>query len=273
MFENLVSLSNISYLLVFLEGLISFLSPCVIPLIPIYMSYLAGNAKQIDEEGTITYKKSTVFLHTVFFVMGISFAFFLLGMAFTALGSFFNKNQILFTRIGGIIITVLGLYQVGLFDFKVLKKERKIRLNINISKMNPLIAFLMGFTFSFAWTPCVGPALSSVLILASSAKSSMIANLLIILYSLGFVIPFLLIGLFTTQVLSFLKAKQKLLKYTVKLVASTYYNRYMTFTGWMNGISKYLNKVSQPLEALIVRPKTIHLVQEKSPLIIIVHQI
>ena len=247
MFENLVSLSNISYLLVFLEGLISFLSPCVIPLIPIYMSYLAGNAKQIDEEGTITYKKSTVFLHTVFFVMGISFAFFLLGMAFTALGSFFNKNQILFTRIGGIIITVLGLYQVGLFDFKVLKKERKIRLNINISKMNPLIAFLMGFTFSFAWTPCVGPALSSVLILASSAKSSMIANLLIILYSLGFVIPFLLIGLFTTQVLSFLKAKQKLLKYTVKIGGFLLIIiGIMTLTGWMNGISKYLNKVSQP---------------------------
>lgn len=247
MFENLVSLSNISYLLVFLEGLISFLSPCVIPLIPIYMSYLAGNAKQIDEEGTITYKKSTVFLHTVFFVMGISFAFFLLGMAFTALGSFFNKNQILFTRIGGIIITVLGLYQVGLFDFKVLKKERKIRLNINVRKMNPLIAFLMGFTFSFAWTPCVGPALSSVLILASSAKSSMIANLLIILYSLGFVIPFLLIGLFTTQVLSFLKAKQKLLKYTVKIGGILLIIiGIMTFTGWMNGISKYLNKVSQP---------------------------
>jgi cytochrome c-type biogenesis protein len=179
--------------------------------------------------------------------MGISFAFFLLGMAFTALGSFFNKNQILFTRIGGIIITVLGLYQVGLFDFKVLKKERKIRLNINISKMNPLIAFLMGFTFSFAWTPCVGPALSSVLILASSAKSSMIANLLIILYSLGFVIPFLLIGLFTTQVLSFLKAKQKLLKYTVKIGGILLIIiGIMTFTGWMNGISKYLNKVSQP---------------------------
>ena len=168
-------------------------------------------------------------------------------MAFTALGSFFNKNQILFTRIGGIIITVLGLYQVGLFDFKVLKKERKIRLNINISKMNPLIAFLMGFTFSFAWTPCVGPALSSVLILASSAKSSMIANLLIILYSLGFVIPFLLIGLFTTQVLSFLKAKQKLLKYTVKIGGFLLIIiGIMTFTGWMNGISKYLNKVSQP---------------------------
>ena len=111
MFENLVSLDNISYILVFFEGLLSFLSPCVIPLIPIYMSYLAGNAKQTNEEGLIIYRRSTVFRHTVFFVLGISFSFFLLGMAFTALGTFFKTNQLLFTRIGGILITVLGLYQ------------------------------------------------------------------------------------------------------------------------------------------------------------------
>ena len=247
MLENLVSLDNISYLLVFLEGLISFLSPCVIPLIPIYMSYLAGSAKQTDGEGKITYKRATVFLHTVFFVMGISFAYFLLGMAFTALGTFFNKNQILFTRMGGLLITVLGLYQVGFFDFKFLKKERKFRLRLDVGKMNPLVAFIMGFTFSFAWTPCVGPALSSVLILASSAKSALAGNLLVILYSVGFVIPFLLLGLFTSQVLNFLKTRQKLLKYTVKIGGVLLIIiGIMTFTGWMNGISKYLNKVSQP---------------------------
>lgn len=247
MLENLVSLDNISYLLVFLEGVISFLSPCVIPLIPIYMSYLAGSAKQTDGEGKITYKRATVFLHTVFFVMGISFAYFLLGMAFTALGTFFNKNQILFTRMGGLLITVLGLYQVGFFDFKFLKKERKFRLRLDVGKMNPLVAFIMGFTFSFAWTPCVGPALSSVLILASSAKSALAGNLLVILYSVGFVIPFLLLGLFTSQVLNFLKTRQKLLKYTVKIGGVLLIIiGIMTFTGWMNGISKYLNKVSQP---------------------------
>lgn len=171
MFDNLVSPDSISYILVFLEGILSFLSPCVIPLIPIYMSYLAGSARQTDSEGRITYKRLSVFLHTVFFVLGISFAFFLLGMAFTALGSFFNKNQLLFTRIGGILIIVLGLYQMGLLDFKFLQKERKLHLNLAGRNMNPLIAFVMGFTFSFAWTPCVGPALSSVLILASGAKA------------------------------------------------------------------------------------------------------
>lgn len=248
MFDNLISLDNISYILVFLEGVISFFSPCVIPLIPIYMSYLAGNAKQVDEDGKITYKRGRVFNHTIFFVLGISFAFFLLGMAFTALGNFFNKNQLLFTRIGGIIIVILGLHQVGFLDFKFLKKERKIRINPGYGKMNPLAAFIMGFTFSFAWTPCVGPALSSILILASSAKNAFAGNMLVLLYAIGFIIPFLLLGLFTTQVLNFLKSKQKLLKYTVKtggiilIIIGI-----MTFTGWMNGISKYLNRISSPI--------------------------
>ncbi len=112
MATGLISTDNISFLLVFIEGLLSFFSPCVIPLIPIYMSYLAGNAKQTAEDGTITYERKKVFFHTVFFVLGISTAFFILGMSFTALGSFFKTNQLLFTRIGGILIIFLGLIQV-----------------------------------------------------------------------------------------------------------------------------------------------------------------
>ncbi len=238
-----LSTENISYILVFLEGLLSFFSPCVIPLIPIYMSYLAGNAKKTEEDGTITYERSKVFFQTLFFVLGISFSFFILGMSFTALGSFFSKNQLLFTRVGGVFIIFLGLVQVGFLEFKFLQREHKFHLDLGEKKINPLMAFLMGFTFSFAWTPCVGPALSSVLIMASGSNSSFTGNLLVLLYSAGFVIPFLLLGLFTTQALNFLKKHQKLLKYTVKaggillIIIGI-----MTFTGWMNGISNYLNK-------------------------------
>lgn len=247
MINNLTSADNISFLLVFVEGLLSFLSPCVIPLIPIYMSYLAGNAKQTAEDGTIYYRQGKVFLHTVFFILGISFAFFLLGMSVTALGSFFKEKQLLFTRIGGILIVILGLHQVGILDFKFLARERKFHLSFRNTTMNPLAALLMGFTFSFAWTPCVGPALSSVLILASGAKSHLVGNLLVLVYSAGFIIPFLLLGLFTTQVLNFLKRHQNFLKYTVKaggllliLIGI------MTFTGWMNGISRYFNTFTPP---------------------------
>lgn len=244
MFLNIFSGGNLSFILVFIEGLISFFSPCIIPLLPVYMSFLAGSAKA-EKEGVIHYKRKTVFSNTVFFVMGISFAFFVLGMAFTALGSFFNKNQVLFTRIGGIIIIILGLFQLGVFDFRFLQKERRINLNLPERKMNPLIAFITGFTFSFAWTPCIGPMLSSVLILASSAKDGTIGNLLVIVYALGFTVPFLILGLFTTKILEFLNRKKKLLKYAIKaggiiLVIMGI----MTFTGWMNGISGYLNSVT-----------------------------
>jgi cytochrome c-type biogenesis protein len=243
MLTGLLTTGNISFILVFMEGLLSFFSPCVIPLIPIYMSYLAGNAKQTSEDGTILYKRSKVFFHTVFFVLGISFAFFILGMSITSLGTFFKENQILFTRIGGILIILLGLIQVGFLELKFLQRERKINLKLGDHKMNPIIAFVMGFTFSFAWTPCVGPALSSVLIMASGSRDSLTGNLLVLVYAIGFVIPFLLLGVFTTQMLNFLKRHQKLLKYTVKaggillIIIGI-----MTFTGWMNGISSYLNR-------------------------------
>jgi len=245
MINGIIVTQNVSYILVFLEGILSFFSPCVIPLIPVYMSYLAGGGRKEDEEGNITYNRKKVFLHTLFFVIGISFTFFILGMSFTALGTFFGTNKSLFTRIGGILIILLGLFQLGIFDFRFLQKERKIHFNPGEKKVNPLIALVMGFTFSFAWTPCIGPALSSVLIMASGASTAFTGNLLVFVYAAGFLIPFLLLGLFTTQILNFLKKKQKLLKYTIKaggviliLIGI------MIFTGWMNGISGYLNKLS-----------------------------
>ena len=240
--EGLIASNGVSFILVFLEGLLSFFSPCVIPLIPVYMSYLAGSGKIELEDGTIVYERKKVFLHTVFFTLGISFAFFVLGMSFTALGSFFSENKLLFTRIGGIIIVVLGLFQLGVLDFSFLQRERKLNLNFTERKMNPIVALIMGFTFSFAWTPCIGPMLSSVLIMASGAATALTGNLLVLVYAVGFLIPFLLLGLFTTQVLRFLKSRQKLLKYTIKVGGIILiFIGIMIFTGWMNGLSGYLN--------------------------------
>ena len=244
MFQGLVSSNNISFFLVFLEGLISFLSPCVLPLIPIYVGYLAGNAKQQNSDGTFTYKQMKVLLHTVFFILGISTAFFILGISFTAVGSFFNSNRTLFSRIAGILIIVLGLFQIGFFEFKFLKMNHKINLNLSGKKINPLMAYIMGFTFSFAWTPCVGPALSSVLILASSAQSAVLGNMLVLIYTLGFVIPFLLLGMFTTEALNFIKKNKKIIKYTIKIGGVVMIIMgIMTFTGWMNNVTGYLNTI------------------------------
>ncbi len=241
--SNLEISQHISFIIVFIEGVLSFLSPCILPLIPIYITYLAGNAKKVLEDGTIIYNRKKVSFHTLCFTIAVPFTFFILGNSFYFLGNIFNEKQLLFTRIGGIIIVLMGLFQLGIFDFKFLQKERKMNFDISQKEVNPLVAFIMGFTFSFAWTPCVGPALSSVLILASSAENHLKSNILIGVYSLGFILPFLLLGLFTTQVLNFFKKNQKILKYTIKLSGILLIViGIMTFTGYMNGISKYLNK-------------------------------
>lgn len=239
---NLTLETSISSITVFFQGLISFFSPCVLPLIPLYIGYLSGGAKTVDEDGNILYKRSRVMRNTLFFVLGISFAFFLLGFGFTAIGQFFHNYRTWFTRIGGIIVVLFGLYQLGLFGSAALSKERRLRFQPDALAMNPLTALILGFTFSFAWTPCVGPALASVLLLAASSSSSFTGFLLLGIYTLGFVLPFLAVGLFTNALSAFLKKYRSAVKYTVKLGGILMvFIGVMMFTGWMNGISSYLS--------------------------------
>lgn len=233
--------NNVSFILVFLEGLLSFFSPCVLPLIPVYISYLAGNGKKTDAGGTIIYERKIVLINTLFFVLGVSSVFFLLGLSFSALGTFFNKNKVLFSRIGGIIIIIMGLVQLDLVKLTFLKMDKRIHLELSNGKMNPIIAFVMGFTFSFAWTPCVGPALSSVLILASSANNIFSGNILVLIYTLGFIIPFIILGIFTTEALNFFKEKRNLVKYTIKIGGIILVIiGIMTLTGTFANLSRYL---------------------------------
>lgn len=247
---NLTIETGISSITVFFQGLISFFSPCVLPLIPLYIGYLSGGAKTVDEDGNISYKRSRIMRNTLFFVLGISFAFFLLGFGFTAIGRFFHNYQTWFTRIGGVIVILFGLYQLGLFGSSSLGKEHRLHFQPDTLAMNPLTALILGFTFSFAWTPCVGPALASVLLLAASASSSLTGFLLIGVYTLGFVLPFLAVGLFTKALLDFFRKYRSAVKYTVKVGGILMILiGVMMFTGWMNGISSYLSgNVSQSAE-------------------------
>ena len=210
--------TGVSAVTVFIQGALSFLSPCVLPLLPLYVSYLAGGAGEDDGKGGVRYPRRRVFINTLFFVLGISFAFFLLGMGLSALGTFFRNYQVWFARISGLIIILFGLYQLGLGK-RAMLLEREHRLPFRLDKvaMNPATALVLGFTFSFAWTPCVGPALSSVLLMASSSGSSTAGFLLIGLYTLGFALPFLAVGLFTGTVLNFFRSHQSIVRWTVKL--------------------------------------------------------
>lgn len=250
---NLSIQASVPALTVFLQGLLSFFSPCVLPLVPLYLGYLAGGAKTTDELGTVHYKRGRVMVNTLFFILGISFAFFLLGLGFTALGRFFTGRQTLFAQISGVLIILFGLLQLGFFDFKW--TGRTVRLPFRLDKlvMNPLIALVLGFTFSFAWTPCVGPMLTSVLLMASSANTAGLGFMLILLYTLGFVLPFMAVGLFTGALLDFFKKHQNVVKHTAKVGGVLMILiGVMTFTGWMNDVTGYLSRyitVTEPVAA------------------------
>jgi cytochrome c-type biogenesis protein len=233
--------TNVSIILVFAEGFLSFFSPCVLPLIPVYISYLAGNGRKISSDGTITFERKKVLFNTLFFILGISSVFFILGLSFSTLGIFFNKNRELFSKIGGIIIVIMGFVQLNIIKLNFLKVEKRINLNIG-GKINPILAYIMGFTFSFAWTPCVGPALASVLILASNATNAFAGNMLVFVYALGFIIPFIILGVFTTEALNFFKEKRQLVKYSIKIGGIILIIiGIMTFTGIFTAISRNLS--------------------------------
>lgn len=237
---------SVPALTVFFQGLLSFFSPCVLPLIPLYIGYLSGGTATRDEDGKMHYKRSKVMIHTICFVLGVSFAFFILGLGVSAAAGFFKTNQMLFARIGGILVVAFGLYQLGMFgQSKVLGTERRLPFKLDALAMSPVTALLMGFTFSFAWTPCVGPALASVLLMAASASTKIVGFALIGVYTLGFVLPFLAVGFFTTTVLEFFKNHMKVVKYTVKIggVLMILMGLLM-FTGKMNSVTGYLSKLS-----------------------------
>lgn len=250
--------TSVPALTVFVQGLLSFFSPCVLPLIPLYVGYLAGGAAKKGDDGTIEYPRMKVLVNTLFFVVGVSFAFFLLGFGFTALGQFFTGNQRVFSVVAGIVMAAFGLYMLGAFGkTRVIETERRLPFNLGRFAMNPLVALVLGFTFSFAWTPCVGPVLASVLLLASSSASAAMGYALVGVYTLGFVLPFLAVGLFTGEVLRFFRTHGNVVKYTVKVGgALLIVMGLMTATGWMNGVTSYLSSFGaapsaqeQPAEA------------------------
>ena len=146
--------TGIPVITVFLQGLLSFFSPCVLPLVPLYVSYLAGGTKTVDENGNVHYPRKKVMVNTLFFVLGVSFTFFLLGFGFTAMGRFFTTNRAWFARISGIIMILFGLYQLGVFGrSETIEREHRLPFRLDRFSMNPLVALILGFTFSFAWTP------------------------------------------------------------------------------------------------------------------------
>ncbi len=160
--------------------------------------------------------KAKLFLRVLCFTLGISGAFFVLGLGASAAGSFFGEHRMLFARIGGVLIILFGLYQMGLFgSSRVLGEEHRPPFRLEKMTMSPLTALIMDLHSALP-DALRGPALTSVLLMAGSAQSSGLGFLLIGVYTLGFVLPFLAAGIFTAQLLGFFRRHMKVVRYTVK---------------------------------------------------------
>jgi len=216
---------------VFFEGILSFLSPCVLPLIPLYMSYLVGDNYSEDENGNKIYDVKSVFLTTLFFVLGISCTFVILAISINALKQYIADYTQLISIIGGTLLIIFGLHELGLIHIDVLNKNMKLNLNLKLQNMSYFKAFLLGFGFSFGWSACIGPMLANAIFLASTSSNG---YLYIVVYALGLIIPFLITGLFTSKILNFIQNKKNIVNTVIKIagIVLIIFGIYMIHTGY-----------------------------------------
>ena len=214
----------------FLEGLLSFFSPCVLPLVPLYIGYLTSG---IDTNLSKAKARIQTTVRTLFFVLGISTVFFLAGLGSSTLRYFFQKNTIFFSIIGGFLLILFGLFSLGIIDIPFLQREHRI-VSFKQNKNGIIRSYLLGFFFSFAWSPCVGPLLASAILKSASAESALIGWIYIGCYTLGFIIIFILLGLFTEEVLMLLKKNTNIVRYTKIIggIVVLYMGIYMLNTGF-----------------------------------------
>lgn len=228
----------IIYFYIFIAGLISFFSISIIPLVSIYFSYLVGNGKDVDCCGNIIYNEKKILQNTAILIFGIVLSFFILGLSFTTTGDIYFDGQDRIAQFGGFVMTALGILQLVNIKSKTLQKRNQIRYdNINITSIT---SFIVGFTFCFAWTPSLAPTLSTILNLIVTLEQNILGHYTIIVYSLGFIIPLMILGMSSTIFLNIFKSKQTFLKYSVKVSgAFLILIGVLTLTGYTSELSKY----------------------------------
>lgn len=176
----------------FVAGVVSFLSPCVLPLIPGYISMLSGVSMEELKAGGSAGAAGRIFSNSVAFVLGFSIVFIALGASATAVGRFLSAERSVFNVVAGIIVIIFGLHLTGLLKIPFLYRES--RINAGAPKRGLAGSFVLGFAFAFGWTPCVGPILAAILALAATRHAVFQGMFLLAVYSAGLAVPFLLTG-------------------------------------------------------------------------------
>jgi cytochrome c-type biogenesis protein len=233
-------MNNVSFILAFSAGLLSFLSPCVLPLVPAYVSYITGTA--IGETNS---KKSNIYVlyKSIGFVIGFSVIFIIMGASITSFGKAFLRNQEIFRKVSGSLIFIFGLHTTGIFKIKLFYREKRF---LTFKRTNGTFgSFLMGMAFAAGWTPCVGPILSSILVYASSMETISKGIYLLVFYSLGLAVPFIL----TALAIDGLSAKIRNLGKHLKIISVVsgllmILMGILIFTNKIGILSQYLNFIN-----------------------------
>jgi cytochrome c-type biogenesis protein len=210
-------MKDVSFPLAFLAGILSFLSPCVLPLVPSYVSFITGVSFEDLREGTESKRiRFLTIMNSLFFILGFSSIFIALGASSSAVGKFFFNYQDWIRDVGGVLVIIFGLFISGVIKLDFLTRERKFHMR---GKPAGYIgSFLVGMTFAAAWTPCIGPILGTILVYASSKGSAIYGLKLLAVYSLGLAVPFFAASLAFN---SFLSYSAKIRRYMKVVMAAS----------------------------------------------------
>jgi cytochrome c-type biogenesis protein len=204
-------------LVALLAGVLSFLSPCVLPIVPPYLAYMGGiSMGEMTGQGGQAVARRRVIVPALFFVMGLSTIFLLLGFTASAFGSFVLQNQLLLARISGVVIIIFGLHFLGVFRIPVL--DREMRMDAGDRGGSAAGAYVLGLAFAFGWTPCIGPQLGAILSLAAQEGSTERGTLLLGVYALGLGLPFLLAAIFIERSMVFMATLKRHMKLIERLM-------------------------------------------------------
>jgi len=192
-------------------GILSFLSPCVLPIVPPYIAYMGGIT--MDEMSSQRSARARAIIAALFFVLGLSTVFLFLGFTASIFGQFFLQNQILLSRIAGVVIIIFGLHFLGVYRIPLL--DREARLDVGDRGGSAFGAYILGLAFAFGWTPCIGPQLGIILTLAATEASLARGTLLLGIYAIGLGLPFILTAIFierATGVMTRMKRHMRLIE-------------------------------------------------------------
>lgn len=239
---------EVTYIGAFIAGLLSFLSPCVLPLIPSYITYITGLSfadLQAEHPSHIIRQKSI--LHSLAFICGFTIVFVLLGASATYIGSFLHHNAVIIRKVGGVLLVVLGIHVTGLIPLKFLQGEK--RISITHKPAGYAGSFLVGIVFAAGWTPCIGPILAAILAVAATEESVYQGIMLLLLYSLGLGVPFFLSALAMHQFLvAFNRFKKYIRLFEIITGIFLVIIGVMIYSNWLSRLSGYAGSIFKVFE-------------------------